>query len=126
MGNPVTHWQIVSKDPEGAAGFYQALFGWKVDSANGLNYRMVDTQSGGRGVPGGIWPSPPEGHTLVQLFVEVDDVEAATRKATDLGAALVMPKQVLPDGDEMAIIHDRFGITFGLWRKGKSADPASS
>ena len=54
---------------------------------------------------------------LVQLFVEVDDVEVATQRATELGAAVVMPRQLLPDGDEMAIIHDAFGITFGLWRK---------
>ncbi len=117
MGNPVTHWQIVCKDPEGAAGFYKELFGWKVDTANGLNYRMVDTQSDGKGVPGGIWPSPPEGQAVVQLVVDVDDVDAAVQKATELGAAVVMPRQVLPDGDEMAIIHDGFGITFGLWRK---------
>ncbi len=118
MGNPLTHWQIISKDPDGAAGFYKELFGWKVDTANRLNYRMIDTQSDGKGVPGGIWPGPPEGHALVQLFVEVDDVDAAAEKATELGAAVVMGKQVLPDGDEMAIIHDSFGITFGLWGKG--------
>ncbi len=117
MGNPVTHWQIVCKDPDGAAGFYKELFGWNVDTDNGLNYRMVDTASDGKGVPGGIWPIPPEGQPLVQLFVEVDDVDAAAQKATELGAAVVMPRQVLPDGDEMAIIHDSFGITFGLWRK---------
>ena len=58
MGSPVTHWQIISKDPDGAAGFYEELFGWKVDTDNGLNYRMVDTQSDGRGVPGGIWRGP--------------------------------------------------------------------
>lgn len=78
---------------------------------------MVDTQSGGKGMPGGIWPSPPEGYALVQLFVEVDDVDATAQKATELGAAVVMPEQILPDGDEMAIIHDAFGIAFGLWRK---------
>ncbi len=117
MGNPVTHWQIISKDPDGASGFYKELFGWNIDTDNGLNYRMVDTQSGGKGMPGGIWPSPPEGHALVQLFVEVDDIDATAQKATELGAAVVMPKQILPDGDEMAIIHDAFGITFGLWRK---------
>ena len=118
MGNPVTHWQIISQDPEGAADFYEKLFGWKISANNALNYRMVDTQSDGKGVPGGIWPSPPDGHALVQLFVEVDDVEAALAKATELGAQVVMPKQVLPEGDEMAIIHDAFGITFGVWRKG--------
>ena len=111
MGNPVTHWQIVSKDPDGAAGFYKEMFGWAVDSANKLNYRMIDTQSDGKGVPGGIWPCPPQGQALVQLFVEVDDVAAAAQKAAKLGAAVVMPKQILPDGDEMAIIHDGFGIT---------------
>lgn len=117
MGNPVTHWQIISKDPEGAAGLYRELFGWEIDDTNALNYRMVDTRSDGKGVPGGIWPSPPEGHALVQLFVEVEDVDAALKKAAELGVAVVMPKQVLPDGDEMAIIHDSFGITFGLWHK---------
>lgn len=48
---------------------------------------------------------------------QIDDVDAAVHKATELGAAVVMPKQALPDGDEMAMIHDGFGITFGLWRK---------
>ena len=117
MGNPVTHWQIISKDPDGAARFYRDLFGWTVDTANQLNYRTVDTQSNGKGITGGIWPSPPDGHAFVQLFVEVDDVDAAAQKATELGATVVIPKQVLPDGDELAIINDSFGITFGLWRK---------
>jgi len=117
MGDPVTHWQIVSQDPEGAADFYEELFGWKIDSANRPNYRMVDTQSEGKGVPGGIWPCPPEGQALVQLFVEVEDVDGAVKKVTALGAGIVMPKQLLPDGDEMAIIYDGFGITFGLWRR---------
>ena len=104
--------------PDGAAGFYKELFGWNVDDANRLNYRMVDTESDGKGVPGGIWPCPPDGQAVVQLFVEVGDVEAATKKAVELGGAVVMPKQLLPDGDVMAIIYDGFGITFGLWRKG--------
>ncbi len=118
MGNPVTNWQIICKDPDGAAGFYQEMFGWTVDTANGLNYRTIGTNSDGKGIPGGIWPSPPNGHNLVQLLIEVDDVDESLKKATELGASTVMPKQILPDGDEMAIIHDAFGITFGLWRKG--------
>ena len=52
MSNPVTHWQIISKDPEGAAGFYQEMFGWTIDTANKLNYRMVETGADGKGVPG--------------------------------------------------------------------------
>lgn len=117
MANPVTDWQIITKDPDGAAAFYKELFGWSIDTANGLGYRMVDTQSDGQGIAGGIWPSPPDGHALVQLFVEVADVDAAVERVAELGASIVMPKQVLPDGDEMAIIHDSYGLTFSLCRR---------
>jgi hypothetical protein len=35
-----------------------------------------------------VWPSPPEGHSLVQLFVEVDDIDAYIAKATAVLCAL--------------------------------------
>ncbi|HEY3055171.1 MAG TPA: hypothetical protein VGK31_04470 [Thermoanaerobaculia bacterium] len=49
-----------------------------------------------RGIDGGVWPSPPspssppEGHNLVQLFVEVDDVDAMMAKAQSLGAKVIV------------------------------------
>ena len=73
MGCPVIQWQMVVKDPEAESAFYSSLFGWQVSSDNPLGYRVVDTQSAG-GIPGGFWPSPPEGHNLVQLFIRVDSV----------------------------------------------------
>ena len=115
MGRPVTQWQIVAKDPERAANFYAQLFDWKVDADNALNYRMIDTQSD-KGIPGGIWPCPPEGHPLVQLFVEVEDVQAYLDKAQELGGNVVLPPQMLPDGDEMAMIVDPEGMSIGLWK----------
>jgi predicted enzyme related to lactoylglutathione lyase len=33
---PVVEWQMVVKDPEGAAAFYGNLFGWTIDSNNAL------------------------------------------------------------------------------------------
>ena len=105
MGNPVVQWQIVAKDPDALTRFYASLFGWKVKTNNALGYREVDTQSP-RGINGGVWPSPPEGHNLVQLFVEVDDVDAYIAKATKLGATVIVPKSELPDGDALAIILD--------------------
>ena len=115
MGNPVVQWQIVTKEPEKAAKFYAGLFGWKVDASNALGYRVVDTQSG-RGINGGVWPSPPEGHNLVQLFVEVEDIDASIAKATALGASVIVPKSELPDGDALAIVLDPAGLSFGLYR----------
>ena len=115
MGNPVMQWQIVARDPDASARFYAALFGWKVQTNNALGYRVVDTGSG-RGINGGIWPSPPEGHNLVQLFVEVEDVDAFVAKAASLGATIVVPKTELPDGDALAIAVDPSGLSFGIYR----------
>ena len=115
MGNPVIQWQIVAKEPDAVTRFYSALFGWKVETNNALGYRMVDTKSE-RGINGGVWPSPPEGHNLVQLFVEVDDVDTFIEKATSLGATVIVPKSELPDGDALAIVLDPAGLSFGLYR----------
>lgn len=122
MSCPVTHWQILSRDPERTAVFYGELFGWRVQSDNALGYRSVDTGAGGMG--GGIWPAPPEGHDLVQLFVQVEDVGAAAHKAQQLGARIVVPPQVLPGGDELAILVDPQGLPFGVTRS-RGASPGA-
>ena len=62
MSCPVTQWQILAKDPEGASAFYSGLFGWRINSDNPLGYRMIDTGSA-EGIQGGIWPSPPKDTT---------------------------------------------------------------
>ena len=115
MGKPVMQWQILAKDPERASAFYGALFGWTVDAGNALGYRTVSTAAD-RGISGGIWPCPPEGHSMVTLYVEVDDVAAHVESCRNLGGSVVMGPQVLPDGDEMAIIIDPEGIPVGLFR----------
>ena len=109
----VTQFQILAKNPERAAEFYQRVFGWRVHSDNALAYRTLDTG----GIAGGIWPAPPEAPSMVQLFLEVADVSAAVATATEAGARVVIPPSTLPEGDEMAVILDPEGITFGLFSK---------
>jgi uncharacterized protein len=115
MGKPVMRWQILAKDPDKAAEFYTRLFDWQVNDDNALGYRMIDTGSD-RGIHGGIWPSPPEGHSFVQLYIEVDDVSGSVAKATGMGASIIVPPQKLPDGDEMAIVLDPEGIPFVVFK----------
>jgi predicted enzyme related to lactoylglutathione lyase len=108
-------WQIVAREPDAVARFYSATFGWKVQTNNALGYRELNTGSE-RGISGGVWPSPPEGHNLVQLFIEVDDIDAYIEKATAHGASVIVPKSELPDGDALAIMLDPAGLSFGLHR----------
>jgi predicted enzyme related to lactoylglutathione lyase len=114
--NAVMQWQIVAKDPEMVTRFYSGLFNWKVNKDNALGYREVKSGNG-RGIDGGVWPSPPDGHNIVQLFVEVDDVDAILAKALSLGAKVIVPKSALPDGDTLAILLDPAGISFGVMQK---------
>jgi predicted enzyme related to lactoylglutathione lyase len=112
MSDPVVQWQIVTKDPDAVAAFYRKLFGWTITSNNALGYREVET--GDRGVPGGIWPAPPDASSFVQLFISVADVARSAEDAVNLGAKIIVPPTTLPDGDTMAVIADPHGITFGL------------
>lgn len=61
MGRPVTHWQILAKDPDRLADFYSKLFAWKVQSDNALGYRTVDPGTD-RGIAGGEGLSEMFGH----------------------------------------------------------------
>ena len=115
MGNPVIQFQMISKNPDETARFYAALFGWTVNADNPLGYRRIDTGSQ-EGIQGGIWPAPPQAPDFVQLFIAVDDVAAAAGKAVGLGAKVLIPPTTLPEGDEMAVLHDPHGMSFAIWR----------
>ena len=113
MTSPVVHWQFLTADPDRTAAFYETMFGWSVSTANGMGYRSV-TSSSERGIDGGIWPAPPGAPESVQLYIEVDDIDAALQRIGELGGSMIMPKQVLPDGDAMALALDPLGRAFGL------------
>jgi len=113
MGSPVIHWQMLSNKPEELAAFYSRLFGWKVDANNPLGYRAIDTGSKS-GIGGGIWPAPPQAPTFTQIFMQVTDLKATFQQALSLGAKAIVAPQTLPQGDEMAILLDPQGMSFGL------------
>jgi predicted enzyme related to lactoylglutathione lyase len=115
MSNPVTRFQIVSKEPDQTALFYSALFGWTIDANNPLGYRQINTGSP-EGIQGGIWPAPPQAQNLVQMFVKVQDVKASVARAEELGAKVIIPPTMLPEGDEMAVMVDPQGMSFAIWR----------
>lgn len=116
MGNPVTQFQILSKAPDETARFYSSLFGWTVNADNPLGYRTINTGSQ-NGIQGGIWPAPPQAPNFVQLFMTVDNVRTLVEKAETMGAKLIIPPTSLPDGGEMAVMHDPQGMSFGIVKR---------
>ncbi len=127
MPNPVVRWQIISPEPEKAADFYQKLFAWKLSTANALGHRELSSGAG-TGIDGGVWPAPQVKNGFVQLFIEVPDVDVCISEATRLGAKVLVPRAVLPDGDSMAVLLDPLGVSFGVCSLIKTgwARPASA
>ena len=118
MSNPVARWQIITKNPEDHAAFYRDVFDWKISADNALNYRQA-TSGRDAGPDGGFWPAPSDAPCIVQLYMEVEDVEAHITRAFEHGAQVVMPAQHLPEGEEMALLVDSEGLGFGLFSPAK-------
>jgi uncharacterized protein len=112
MQNPVTQWQVITRDPGKHSEFYVTVFGWKVNADNPLGYRTVDRGSD-KGIPGGFWPAPPEAQAFVQLFIEVTDIQETVQRVTENGGTVLIPPQTLPQGEQMAILRDPMGMSFG-------------
>src|SRR5438445_11447068 len=97
MGNPVVHWEFMSKDPENVSDFYAKIFGWKVRHIPQLNCRLVASGAKGevRGINGGIlkpegegpWP----GNTLSYVLVYAPP--PSRRKRVAAGGAIHLSAQ---------------------------------
>jgi predicted enzyme related to lactoylglutathione lyase len=111
MGQPVTHFEVHGKDAAALQAFYKELFDWHVDSNNPMNYGMVDTHGGERGINGGI---APDDESWVTFYVEVDDLQAALDRAEKLGGKTVLPPSDVPGGPSLAIFQDPAGNRIGL------------
>lgn len=113
MGSPLAHFEIAGRDGERLESFYARLFGWELKrvSAGGHNYAYIDTGSN-PGLTGGI-RHEPEGSAEVVLYVEVSDVEEATRQAEALGGAIRIPPMTFED-KTFSLVMDPEGNSIGL------------
>jgi predicted enzyme related to lactoylglutathione lyase len=117
MGQPVVHWELMSKEPGRVADFYAKIFGWKVQHMPQINYRLV--QTGAKlGINGGIvqpdreapWP----GNQI--FYVAVDDLAAYCRKIESAGGQIHVRSQEVPGMGWLALFTDPEGRMNGLWK----------
>lgn len=112
MANPVVHFDLSVPDAAKARDFYGALFGWKFQVMEEMHYSLVDTDSGGQGIAGGIGE---QAQAATVVYVEVPDPQAALDKAVSLGATVAMPVSEVPGGMvTLAMFVDPQGLTIGL------------
>ena len=121
MGNPVVHFELMSKHPEKVSDFYARTFGWKVKHMPEINYRIVDTDAKSSGMPsinGGIVkpdkPEPWPGNLL--CYILVDDLAAYRKKVKAAGGKIQIEEQKVPGMGKFSLFTDPEGRMMGLWK----------
>ena len=109
---------LASSDPDRAAGFYTALFGWTADepAAEFGGYRNFLRD----GEPvAGLGPamdgSPSEVWTV---YFRSDDLASTVAAAESAGGTVFAPQMPIGDLGSMAVLADPAGGAFGLWQPG--------
>ena len=111
MSSPFVWFHNSSQNPIGSAAFYEKLLGWKpADGPGGMTMFV-----GEKGPFAGVATNDGGASTWIP-YVEVADVDAATKKALKHGAAVVREKSRGPAGD-FCVVTDPGGAMLALWQK---------
>jgi predicted enzyme related to lactoylglutathione lyase len=118
MANPFVHVELHTDDPARARTFYTSLFGWKLQDVpmpgEGGTYTMIDV---GGGTGGGMMRNPEPGAPPKWLaYVGVDDIDASTKKARELGATVLVDVTEVGQFGWMSVIRDPTGAAFAMWK----------
>jgi uncharacterized protein len=118
MGTPVVHWELWSKDPARISGFYEKVFGWKMQQFPGADYLLAETHKEGEmGINGGIM-KPMEGPWPgnMTFYISVDDLAAYRAKVVAAGGKIVVEEQAVPGMGSFALFADPDGRVIGIWK----------
>ena len=109
----ITHIDIPVTDLGRATAFYQAMFGWQIAEAPGFEgYPMWQAPNT---ISGGGLAQRSEGFTQPRSYVEVDSIDAALARVTELGGSVAQPKEAIDATSWWAIVVDPDGNVVGLF-----------
>jgi len=122
MAHPFVHVELNTSDPARAKEFYQKLFDWKLQDVpmpGGETYTMIDV---GGGTGGGIMKSKQPGTPSFWLaYIDVDDIQASTKRAKELGGKVMLDVTEVGDFGFMSVITDPTGAHVAMWKAKKKA-----
>jgi uncharacterized protein len=118
MANPFVHIELQTRDLAKAKDFYSRLFDWKLEDmpapGGDIPYTMINV---GEGTGGGMFMNTDPGvpsHWLA--YVGVEDIDASTRKARDLGATVLQDVMQIGDFGWLSVIRDPTGAVIAMWK----------
>ena len=123
MSHPVVHFEVIGHDPARLRQYFGDLFGWEFDTPSPVAQEVSDpgsygfleliTADDGTGIRGGVGGG--EGYDRHAVFyVGVPDVDAALRRAEELGGTRVMGPATAPSGLVVGHFTDPEGTQIGV------------
>ena len=107
MPNPFVWFDLRTPAKDAAQRFYSSLLSWQIDD---------DGTMAAGAEPWGVVAEDPEASTARWLpYIQVEDLEEATRRAQELGASVVQPRTAGPAGF-FTTISDPTGAQVALWQ----------
>ncbi|HEY1369256.1 MAG TPA: VOC family protein [Gaiellaceae bacterium] len=115
--------ELGTTDPDGAQAFYEAVFGWTTQDMGEDygGYRVFNTGDSENGIAGLMKNPDASIPPHWQPYVAVEDPDAITAKARELGATVYLEPMDVPKVGRVGVIGDPQGATFGIIRP----EPAS-
>jgi hypothetical protein len=118
--------ELHTSDQNAANNFYSSLFGWEAhDSPMGPGEFYTEFKLQGREAAAGCTLRPEESSQGVppywMLYIAVENADAASAKAQQLGGKALGPAFDVMDAGRMAIIQDPGGAVFCVWQAKKNA-----
>jgi uncharacterized protein len=106
--------ELVTTDLAGAQRFYEEIFGWttKDMGTDFGGYRIFEV--GGIGIAGLMAAPDPSIPAHWQPYVAIDDTDATTAKAKELGGSALLEPMDVPTIGRIAVIRDPQGAVFGI------------
>lgn len=113
MPNPLCHFELMVTDLDKCKAFYGTVFDWKFDDASIPGYTLVNA---GAEPMGAVFEKPPDvPGVCANIYFQVNDIDATLKKATEVGATLLVPKTEIPNNvGHFAMFADPEGIPIGI------------
>ena len=117
--------ELFTSDVAEAKAFYGSVFGWQFETRGTREKPYILIRNQGHPVAGMLRHPAADGDALRSRWVglvSVGDVDAASDKARNAGASILLEPVNLPGRGRVALVEDPEGARFGLLASG-SGDP---
>ncbi len=121
----VVHFEIPYDDMHRVSGFYEKIFGWKIEEMpmEGMEYFMAHTgPTDKKGMPmekgfinGGLMPKTNKVKGTV-IAMQVDDIHKTIKMSEENGGEKIMDPMAVGDMGWYAYVKDSEGNTIGIWQ----------